>query len=146
MYGQQELLSYLCSLNGAGLAEVDVNVLAKPGRVVISHRFRISKSCKKHVFQSVLPTCPKFGCRTQKGWQKSGQRTLNLGKFSKRFQRADNTFLEEFSKKKPVDIYVYFVLNSKRPKRAQRNTILAKLSKRGRISLGLCLILILVEG
>jgi hypothetical protein len=51
--GKQETLSYLSPLNGAGLAEVDVNVLAKPGRVVISHRFCISKSCKKHA--SVLP-------------------------------------------------------------------------------------------
>jgi hypothetical protein len=48
MYGKQELLSYLSPLNGAGLAEVDVDILAKPGRVVISHRFRISECCNKH--------------------------------------------------------------------------------------------------
>jgi hypothetical protein len=81
MYWQQELLSYLSSLNGAGLAEVDVNVLAKPGRVVISHRFCISKCCKKinaqfePVGQSVFPTSGNISNRTQKGWQKVGSRS-----------------------------------------------------------------------
>jgi hypothetical protein len=61
------------------------------------------------VCQSVFPIGRNISRRTQKGWQKSGQRTLNLGKFPKRFKRAGKselptTFLGEFSKKKPVNI------------------------------------------